>query len=187
MRLTRILIAFAAPALIATAAASSGPASAATNECASSVATHGGVTGNYCGSQDLGGLALTLAVPNKAVAYAQVTVKATSTTNPAEDFEWFNPVSHPDNQKLAEYAPRGVPSGLYLTLSNNHHRLVLKPWKGTAAQQFTAEGPDAAGGYQWTSELTGQAITDPGNGPAYTRIIMSSPVDAAGQSFSFSQ
>jgi hypothetical protein len=164
-----------------------GMAGADTADCASSVQTHGGVTGNYCGSQAITADGIELAVPNKAAAYGRVTFKATSTTNPQEDFEFFNPAgAHPDNQKLAEYAPRGNPAGLYLSVSNNGRLVVLKPLQANgdaAGQQWVAVGPDASGGFAWVSESNGRAVSDP-NGAPYTRATL---VSGSGSSFTFVQ
>jgi len=166
-------------------AVAAGSASADSADCASAVSTHNGVTGNYCGSQQLSQLNLELSVTNRAVPYSQLTVKPTG-TNYQTDFSAFNPAVHPDNQKVFEYTPRGINSGYCAALSNNRHRLVLKACNSASpAQQFVANGPDAEGGYQWISELSGQAITAPGN--AYSRVILATPVDAPGQSFSFVQ
>lgn len=87
-------------------------AGADTPECASSVQTHNGITANYCASQAIAAAGVELAVPNKARAYSRLTFKVTSTTNRQEDFEFFNPAVHPDNQKIMEWAPGGSPSGL---------------------------------------------------------------------------
>jgi hypothetical protein len=164
-----------------------GPAGADTADCASSVQTHGGITGNYCASQAIVPAGLEVAVPNKAAAYARVTFKPTSTTNPQQDFEYFNPAgAHPDNQKLAEWAPRGVPSGLYWTVSNNGRLVVLKGLQAggnSPGQQWVAVGPDGSGAFAWVSELNGRAISDP-NGRAFTRATL---VSGAGSPFTYVQ
>jgi hypothetical protein len=158
-----------------------------TSECASSVTTHGGVTGNYCGSQALVALKLELAAPNKAVTYAQLTFKATSTTNPAEDFEFYHPVAASGNLKLVEFDPRGNPSGLCAALSNNRHNLVLKSCNANSAGQlWQATGPDPSGAYTWDSAATGQAITN-ATGAAYARAVMEPDTDSTGQAFTFTQ
>jgi hypothetical protein len=155
-----------------------------TPECAASVQTHNGVTGNYCASQEIVSDGIELAVPNKATAYARLTFKPTSTANPAEDFEFYNPAVHGDNQKIFEWAPRGVPSGLCAAVSNSGALLVLKPCKpGSAGQQWDANGPDPSGGYEWTSEANGRAISDP-NGAPYTRAVL---VTVGGSSFTYVQ
>jgi hypothetical protein len=177
---------FAGMAGAATAAGSALARPADSADCASSVQTHGGVTGNYCSSQEIVADGVELAVPNKAAAYSRVTFKAAG-GNPQTDFEFFNPAgAHPDNQKLAEYDPRGVPSGWYLTVSNNGRLVVLKPLQanGTAAgQQWVAVGPDASGGFAWVSEANGRAISDP-NGAPYTRATL---VSGSGSSFTDEQ
>jgi hypothetical protein len=162
-------------------------AGADTADCASSVQTHNGVTGNYCASQEIVAAGLELSVPNHAGAYSRLTFKVTSTTNRQEDFEWFNPSGpHADNQKLAEWAPGGNPSGLYLTVSNNGKLLVLKPLQAggnAAGQQWEADGPDPSGGYEWASEANGRAISDP-TGAAYARAVL---VSVGGSSFTYVQ
>lgn len=164
-----------------------GHASADTAECASAVYTHNGVTGNYCASQELATLNLELAVPNKAAAYAQLTFKAASTSNPAEDFEFYHPAAASGNLKLFEWAPRGNPSGLCAALSNNGHNLVLKACNANkAGQLWQANGPDPSGAYTWDSAQTGQAITD-ATGAAYARATLGPDTDSAGQAFTFTQ
>lgn len=164
-----------------------GVAGADTSECASSVQTHNGITANYCASQDIAAAGVELAVPNKARAYSRVTFKVTSTTNRQEDFEWFNPSGpHADNQKLAEWAPGGNPSGLYLSVSNSGTVLVLKHLQAggnAAGQQWVANGPDPAGGFQWASEANGRAISDPTGAP-YARAVL---VLTGGSSFTYVQ
>jgi hypothetical protein len=164
-----------------------GRASADTAECAAAVYTHNGVTANYCASQQLVPFKLELAVPNKVAAYAQLTFKPTSTSNPAEDFEFYHPAAASGNLKLFEYAPRGNPSGLCAALSNNHHALVLKACNpGSAGQLWQATGPDPSGAYTWDSAVTGQAITD-ATGAAYARAVLEPDTDSTGQAFTFTQ
>ena len=169
------------------AAAVSSAASADTADCASSVATHNGTTGNFCGSQELAAYGLELSVPNKAGAYSRLTFKKISESNAQQDFEFFSPAVHGDNQKVIEYDPRGVPSGLCVAVSNSGALPVLKPCKdSSAAQQWVASGPDPSGGYTWASEASGRVINDP-TGLAYTRAVLSANVDSAGESFTFVQ
>lgn len=161
-----------------------GAAGADTSECASSVQTHNGITANYCASQAIAAAGVELAVPNKARAYSRLTFKVTSTTNRQEDFEFFNPAVHPDNQKIMEWAPGGNPSGLCVALSNSGTLPVLKACKGSsAAQQWVANGPDPAGGFQWASEANGRAISDPTGAP-YARAAL---VLTGGSSFTYVQ
>lgn len=172
-------------AALATMAA--GPASADTPECASSVTTHGGVTGNYCGSQGLAKFSLDLAAPNKVMAYAQLTYKAAGTTNPAEDFEFYHPAAASGNLKLIELAPRGNPSGWCAAVSNSGAKLVLKRCNAnSAAQLFQATGPDPSGGYTWDAASSGKAITNP-TGAAYARAVLAPDTDSPGQSLTFEQ
>lgn len=186
--LTRLGVALGiAAGVIAGLGIHTGRASADTAECASAVYTHNGVTANYCASQQIVPLKLELAVPNKAVAYAQLTFKATSTSNPAEDFEMYHPAAAAGNLKLFEYAPRGNPSGLCAALSNNHHNVVLKRCNvNSAGQLWQANGPDPAGAFTWDSAVTGQAITN-ATGAAYARATMGPDTDSAGQAFTFTQ
>jgi len=163
---------------------SAGAASASTNGCSSASTTHNGVTGNFCGSQEItnGGVNLDLSVPNKAGAYARLTFKAATDTNSQEDFAAFNPAVAPDNQKLLEWSPFGSPSGLYVTVSNNGALPVLKALKngGTSAgQQWVAN--EVSGGFTWTSELNGKSISDP-NALAFTRATL---VTIGGSAFNF--
>jgi hypothetical protein len=162
-------------------------ARADTIECAGSVQVHGGVIGQYCASQEIVPANVELAVPNRAGAYSRVTFKAASTTNAQQDFEFYNPSgAHPDNQKLAEWAPRGDPSGLFLTVSNSGRLVVLKRLQagGNApGQQWVAVGPDASGAYAWVSEANGRAVSDP-NGAPYTRATL---VSGAGSPFTYEQ
>lgn len=161
-----------------------GLSGADTTDCASSVQTHNGVTANYCASQEIAAAGLELSVPNKAGQYARVTFKAVSTSNPQQDFEFFNPAIHGDNQKVIEYAPRGVPSGLCAAVSNSGQLLVLKQCRDSSpGQQWIANGPDPAGAFTWTSEFNGKAISDP-NGAAYTRAVL---VSAGGSAFTYVQ
>ena len=87
-----------------------------------------------------GGVNLDLSVPNKVAAYSRLTFKAANTTNPQEDFEYFEPRATATT-KLIEYAPRGDASGLCVT------RL----------EQRRPAGPEAAArrrcvaGQQWTA------------------------------------
>ena len=165
-------------------ALASAGAGAATADCTASVTTHNAVTGNYCGSQEIVSANVELSVPNKVAAYSRLTFKTTSTANPQQDFEQFNPAVHGDNQKVFEYDPRGNPSGLCVAVSNNGALPVLKPCNdSSAAQQWVANGPDPSGGYEWTSEANGKAISDP-DGAAYTRAVL---VAQGGSSFTFEQ
>jgi hypothetical protein len=159
-------------------------ARADTADCASSVQTHNGVTAGYCASQAIVSAGVELAVPNKAAAYSRLTFKVTSVSNPQQDFEFFNPAVHGDNQKIIEYAPRGNPSGLCVALSNSGTLPVLKPCRdSSAAQQWVANGPDPAGGFEWASEANGRAISDP-NGAPYTRAVL---ISVGGSSFTYVQ
>lgn len=186
-RLRLVAVVGIASAGVASGIALTSGAGADTSDCASSVQTHNGVTANYCGSQALASLGLELAVTNKAAPYAQLTFK-TSGANPATDFQFFNPASHPDNQKVAEWTPRGAPSGLCAAASNNRARVVLKVCKDSnPAQQWTAQEVGSTGTFEWVNELTGGAITDPGNGPAFTRATLADPVSASGQAFTYTQ
>jgi hypothetical protein len=159
-------------------------AGADTADCASSVQTHNGITGNYCASQEIVADGVELAVPNHAGAYSRLTFKITSTSNPQQDFEFYNPATHPDNQKVIEYAPRGVPSGWCVALSNSGTLPVLKACKASSAgQQWEANGPDPSGGYEWASEANGRAISDPTGAP-YARAVL---VSVGGSSFTYVQ
>lgn len=161
-----------------------GVAGADTQDCAGSVQVHNGVIGAYCASQEIVSANVELSVPNKAGQYARLTFKATSTTNPQQDFEFFNPAVHPDNQKIIEYAPRGNPSGLCAAVSNSGALLVLKMCRDSSpAQQWIANGPDPAGAFTWTSEANGKAISDP-NGAAFTRAVL---VSVGGSAFTYEQ
>lgn len=163
-----------------------GPAAADTSECAAAVYTHNGVTANYCASQELTKLNLELAVTNKPVAYSQLTFKVTSTTNSAQDFEFYHPAAASGNLKLIEYAPRGNPSGLCAAQSNNGVRLVLKVCNAASAGQlFQATGPDPSGLFTWDA-ANGRAITNP-TGAAYARAALDPDTDSAGQAFAFTQ
>ena len=156
-------------------------------ECAASVTTHNGVTGNYCGSQELSALNLELSVTNKGGVYSRLTVKPVG-ANFQTDFQFYNPASTTNNAKVFEYTPRGIPSGLCVSLSNSGALPVLKTCNSSLkGQQWVASGPDGSGGYQWVSNKSGLAITDPGNAGAYTRVVLATPVDASGQSWSFVQ
>jgi hypothetical protein len=159
-------------------------AGADTADCASSVQTHNGITGNYCGSQAITADGVELAVPNHAGAYSRLTFKVTGTTNPQQDFEFFNPAVHGDNQKVIEWDPRGVGSGWCVALSNSGALPVLKACKASsAAQQWVANGPDPAGGFEWASEANGRTISDPTGAP-YARAVL---VSIGGSSFTFTQ
>jgi hypothetical protein len=164
-----------------------GVASADTPACAGSVQVHNGVLGQYCSSQEIVSAGVDLAVPNKAGAYARVTFKAAGTTNAQEDFQFFNPAGpHPDNEKLAEWSPRGIASGWFLTVSNSGRLVVLKKLAdggSSAGQQWVAVGPDASGAYAWVSALNGRAISDPDGAP-YTRAIL---VSGSGSPFTYEQ
>lgn len=172
---------------IAAGLVTAGGASADTTACAGSVQIHNGVIGQYCASQEIVPAGLELAVPNKAGAYARVTFKAATTTNAQEDFEFFNPAGpHPDNEKLAEWAPRGLPSGWFLTVSNSGRLVALKRLQAGGAapgQQWVAVGPDASGAYAWVSAANGLAIKDPGDTP-YARAIL---VQGPGSAFTYTQ
>lgn len=161
-----------------------GPAGADTADCASSVQTHNGITANYCASQAIAAAGLELSVPNKAGAFARLTFKRTSTGNPQQDFEYFNPPAHPDNQKIVEYAPHGDPTNLCMAVSNSGRLPVLKPCNLTAAaQQWVFEGPDPSGGYAIVSEANGKAVSDP-TGAAFARAVL---VSVGGSSFTYVQ
>jgi hypothetical protein len=147
------------------------PAGADTHQCAVSTHTHNGVVGAYCDSQEIVSANLELAVPNKAVAYSRLTFKTTSTTNPQQDWENYNPAVHPDNQKIFEWAPKGVLSGLCMAVSNTGTLPVLKACStARAAQQWVAVD-NGDGTFQWKSEANGKSVLDPNN-LAYTRATL---------------
>jgi hypothetical protein len=167
------------------------PAGAATASCANATTTHNGASAKWCGSQEDPTGALMIAAPNKAVAFGPVEVKAASSSNATEDFKWFpiNPSGgFPPNQvKVAEYSPKGIPSGLCAAVNNKHTAIVFKSCnQGSLGQQFVPGGTALNGANSWDSEAnTNLAITI--SGGAYSHLTLKNDEGSSNQVFTFTQ
>jgi hypothetical protein len=185
-RLSAFLAVLAVPAALS-AALFTGTAQADTTACAAAVTTHNGVTANWCASQKNVTHSLEIAAPNKVAAFAQLVAKPASTTNPAEDFQWFPPTATSAPVKVAEFSPRGVGSGLCMAVNNKHTKVVLKSCNfASLSQQWQPGGTGADGGNTWDSLAGGLAVTIPG-GAAFSRLTLTPDGTGSNQTFTFTQ
>jgi hypothetical protein len=115
------------------------------------------------------------------VAYSALTFKVHSTVNASEDFYVFASSSY----YAIEWAPDGNTSNLCVSVTNKGSGVVLKTCAKTLQQTFKSIGGTGTTPHSWQSLANGFAVTDPNNGPAYTRAVMEPDGSSAGQVFTF--